>query len=246
MVDMLYLRSLGLVELGAELYEEADAHLRAAVELIERVGIREPAIWRVDGEAIEAALAVGATGRAAALLGRLERRAARSPVPWSVAVGTRCRGLVLAAHGELDGAVTALEDALVAHERCPSPFERGRTLLALGRVRRRLKQKRLARTAFESALSIFEQLGAESWAERTHEELRRVTTRKAAGTLTATERQIARLAAAGLTNQAIAERVFVSRKTVEANLARVYRKLGISSRAQLAHALEQHSASTIS
>jgi DNA-binding NarL/FixJ family response regulator len=73
-----------------------------------------------------------------------------------------------------------------------------------------------------------------------------VTTRKAPETLTATEREIAGLAAAGLTNQMIAERAFVSRKTVEANLARAYRKLGISSRAQLARALEDHRARSIS
>ena len=64
--------------------------------------------------------------------------------------------------------------------------------------------------------------------------------------LTATERQIAGLAADGLTNQAIAEQVFVSRKTVEANLARAYRKLGISSRAQLSRALDELQAQSIS
>ena len=90
------------------------------------------------------------------------------------------------------------------------------------------------------------ELGAALWAERTREELRRVTTRKAPETLTATEREIAVLAADGLTNQAIAERVYVSRKTVEANLARAYRKLGISSRAQLSRALEEQPAQSIS
>ncbi len=73
-----------------------------------------------------------------------------------------------------------------------------------------------------------------------------MTTRKAPETLTATEREIAALAANGLTNRAIAERVYVSRKTVEANLARVYRKLDISSRAQLSRALEEQRARSIS
>ena len=245
-VDMLYLRSLGLVELAAGLYAEADVHLRDATELIERVGIQEPAIWRVDGEAIEAAIAVGELERAEALAARFEQQASRSRIPWSVAVSSRCRGLVVAARGDLDGAAAVLEDALVAHESCPVPFERARTLLALGRIRRRLKQKRLAGEAFNAALAIFEELDAELWAERTRDELRRVTTRKATRTLTETEREIAQLAAAGLTNQAIAERAFVTRKTVEANLARVYRKLGISSRAQLSRALEEHPAQIIS
>ena len=241
-IDMLYVRALGVVELAAGLHEEANAHLAEAIALSEQVGFREPSIWRIDGDAIEAAVAVGEVERAEQLLARFERQAGRSGIPWGLAVSARSRGLVLAARGELDDAASALDEALVAHERCPMPLERARTLLVLGRVRRRLKQKKLARDALETALAIFEELGADLWATRTREELRRVTTRKAPETLTATEREIAVLAAAGLTNQAIAERAFVTRKTVEANLARVYRKLGISARAQLARALDEEPA----
>jgi DNA-binding NarL/FixJ family response regulator len=144
---------------------------------------------------------------------------------------------LLAAQGDLDSAAELLERALVAHERSPVPFERARTLLALGRVRRRLKQKRLAQQALSAALECFEELGSTLWAERARENLRRVTTRRAPEGLNPTEHEIARLAAEGLTNKAIADRVFVSQKTVEANLARAYRKLGITSRAQLERAL---------
>ena len=237
-IDMLYLRSLGMVELAAEHHADADAHLARALTLIEEVGFREPAIWRVEGDAVEAALAVGDLDRSEQLTRRFEQQAARSKIPWSIAVSARCRGLIIAAGGDLSAAALALEGALVAHEGCPMPFERARTLHALGRVRRRLKQKRQARDAFEAALLLFDELGAGLWSERTRDELRRVTTRKAPDALTATERQIAALAADGLTNRAIAERVFVSQKTVEANLARAYRKLGIQTRAQLSRALE--------
>ena len=245
-IDMLYLRSLGIVELAAGQPEDANLHLARALELIEQLGFREPAIWRVEGDAVEAAIAVGELDRAEQLVRSFEQQAERSRIPWSLAVSARCRGLILAACGDLQGAASALEDALVAHERCPMPIERARTLHALGRVRRRLKQKKLARSALEGALLAFDELGAALWAERTREELGRVTTRKATETLTATEREIAVLAADGLTNQAIAERVYVSRKTVEANLARAYRKLGISSRAQLSRALEEQQAQSIS
>jgi DNA-binding CsgD family transcriptional regulator len=118
------------------------------------------------------------------------------------------------------------------------PFERARTLLELGRVQRRRKQKRLARLALEESVAAFDALGAPLWAARGRAELARVTTRRAARGLTATEERIARLAAEGLTNREISERAFVSVNTVEANLTRVYRKLGISSRAQLSRALE--------
>ncbi len=69
-------------------------------------------------------------------------------------------------------------------------------------------------------------------------ELARVNRRTTPAGLTATEEAIARLAAEGLTNKAIALRMFVTVKTVEANLARAYRKMGVSSRAQLARALD--------
>ena len=117
------------------------------------------------------------------------------------------------------------------------PFERARTLLVQGRILRRLKQKREARGALDQALAEFERLGNVTWARTTALELRRVATRRAPDELTPTERRIAELAASGLSNPEISARVYVSRKTVEANLARAYRKLGISSRAQLGQAL---------
>lgn len=119
------------------------------------------------------------------------------------------------------------------------PFERARTLLVQGQVLRRLKRKRKARLALEQARELFEQLGAEPWMTRVDGELQRVSPRRAPDDLSATELKIAELAASGLSNPEIAARVFVSRKTVEANLARAYRKLGISSRAQLHAALHE-------
>ena len=242
----LWSRCLGLAELAAGETGSADRHLTEALEVFERVSFREPAVWRVDGDAIEAALAVGDVDRAEALLTRFEERAARSRIPWSLAVSARCRGLVLAARGELDAAAAALERALAEHERCPMPFERARTLLVQGQLQRRLKQKRQARLSLEEAQALFSRQGAETWAARADDELRRVAVRRAPEELSATELRIARLAADGLSNKAIAEQVFVSVKTVEGNLKRAYRKLGISSRAQLARALDRGDAQAIS
>ena len=119
------------------------------------------------------------------------------------------------------------------------PFERARTLLALGQLLRRRKERRKAREAFQEALAVFEDLGASLWARRARAELARVPIRRAPAELTATEQAIASLAASGLTNRAIAERIYVSPKTVESNLARVYRKLGVGSRAALALAMAE-------
>jgi DNA-binding NarL/FixJ family response regulator len=242
----LWSRCLGLAELATGETVPADRHLAEALEVFEGVAFREPAIWRVEGDAIEAALAVGDVDRAEGLLARLEERAARSRIPWSLAVSARCRGLVLAARGDLDAAAEALDHALAEHEQCPMPLERARTLLVHGRLQRRLKQKRQARLSLVEARELFASRGAETWVARVDEELGRVTVRRAPEELSATELRIAQLAADGLSNQAIAEQVFVSVKTVESNLKRAYRKLGISSRAQLARALDRGDAQAIS
>jgi DNA-binding CsgD family transcriptional regulator len=237
-VAMIWNRCVGLAALAAGEGAEADRHLSRALAELDRVDFREPAVWRVDGDAVEAAIAVGDLDRAESLTARFEERAARSQIPWSLAVSARCRGLLLAARGELEAAAAALELALAEHARSPTPFDHARTLLARGQVLRRLKRKRQARAALEEALAIFARLGAEPWVGRAEDELARVAVRRAPDELSATELRIARLAASGLTNQEIAAQVFLTRKAVEANLARAYRKLGIRSRAQLARALD--------
>jgi DNA-binding CsgD family transcriptional regulator len=228
---------LGFVELCRGDLEAADAHLTLADEASARWA--EPVPFRFHGDQVEAAVALGDLDGAERLVARLESRARAIPRPWISGIAARGRALLLAARGELDGALTALEEAL-AHQAPPTmPFERARTLLELGRLHRRRKEKRLARLALEEAEAVFAAVGAPLFVEAARRELARVATRKAARGLTATEEQIARLAAEGLTNRRIAERSFVSVHTVEANLGRVYRKLGISSRAQLARALDE-------
>jgi DNA-binding CsgD family transcriptional regulator len=238
-VDMLYLRSLGSVELAAGEREAANRDLDRAGRQLEEIGFREPSVWRVEADRIEAAVGIGDIARAERLATRLERQAERSQIPWGLAAAGRCSGILAAARGDAESAAAALARALAAHERCPVPFERARTLLVLGQVHRRAKRKRLAKEALTAALDIFESVRSELWAERARTELQRVATRQAPATLTPTERQIAQLAADGLTNKGIAARMFVSAKTVEANLSRVYRKLGISARTQLGRALAE-------
>ena len=115
------------------------------------------------------------------------------------------------------------------------PFERGRTLLALGASHRRAKQRAVARATLGDALAIFEQLGAALWAAKARAELARIGGRTPAGDeLTVTERRTAELVADGLTNKQIAAALFVTVKTVETQLSRIYLRLDIHSRTQLA------------
>jgi DNA-binding NarL/FixJ family response regulator len=158
----------------------------------------------------------------------LERNGKRLQRPGAIACAVRARALVLAARGQVADAVRVLD----ASPQSPVPLEQARLLLARGRLERRRKQKRAARLSLEQALDLFDEIGARRWAERTRAELSRIKGRDA-GELTVTELRIAQLAASGLTNREIATTAFVSQKTVEANLSRIYRKLGIRSRAEL-------------
>lgn len=235
---------LGFLALSLGDAAGADKHLTRAAEIVEALGHREPARFRFFPDQIEAAIQVGALERAHMLLDAFELRASVFPRPWILATSARCRSLLLAAESQLDTALVASRVALEHHKQLDMPFEHGRTLLVHAQILRRLKQKRLARETLEEALGSFESLGAELWSRKARDELRRVVTRRAPADLSATELRVARLAAAGLTNKAIATEAFMTSKTVEANLTRVYRKLGIHSRAQLGRALDDAAASS--
>ena len=238
-VAILHRQILGFVALSTGDVVEAGEQLEAAAALAESVGARHPLRFRLDGDRAEVALALGETARAHAIVAQLERAGRKAPTPWTLAIGARCRGLLEAAQGDLDAAHGALVRALEEHTRLPMPFERGRTLLVKGQVHHRRKEKRLAHDTLQESLRQFEELGASLWAERARRELNRVgMARRARAELSETERRIARLAADGLSNQEIAQRAFVSVKTVESNLTRVYRKLGVRSRSTLVRALQ--------
>lgn len=185
-------------------------------------------------DVIEALVQLERLAEAEPLITALERNGRRVNRPWMLAVGARSRALLLAAQGDLDGAHAAVSDALAAHQDLPMPFERGRTLLILGQIERRQRKKESASAHLQEALEVFETLGVPLWAQRARAELARssVTPRRD-GQLTPSEQRVAELAASGMKNRDVATALFISPKTVEANLARIYRKLGIKSRAEL-------------
>ncbi|HWC15302.1 MAG TPA: LuxR C-terminal-related transcriptional regulator, partial [Actinomycetota bacterium] len=175
-----------------------------------------------------------------AVLARLEERGNRLPRLWISTTLPRCRALVLSAAGDVPAALTAVEAGVEHPQASELPFELGRTLLVKGQLHRRMKQKRRAKGALTHALEIFKRLGSPPWADRARDEIERLGLRPPAPLdLTPTERRIAELAATGLTNREVAKAAFMSPKTVEANLSRVYRKLGIRSRAELGARMSQ-------
>ena len=225
---------LGFLELSLGDLRAAVSHLRPLPAWLVARGWNEPTdfAW---ANAIEALAGVGELEQAGVYLEQYEARAARADSAWALATAARCRGLLCAGQGELPRAFAAFDDALEQHARMRAPFERARTLLALGSVMRRARQKRATRETLREALAIFEELGARLWADGARDELARISGRRsAAGTLTEAEERVARLASEGQSNKEIAAALYVSVHTVEAHLSRVYRKMGVRSRAELA------------
>ncbi len=182
---------------------------------------------------VESLLALDDRARARLALERLEERGRTFPRRWITATLPRARALVLAADGDFEAAFAAL-DTLDVETASKLPFDLAWTLLVRGRLHRRVKQKRAAADALGQALELFERLGMPAGIERVRAELGRVgLRRRAPDELTASERRVAELIASGLTNREVASAAFMSPKTVQANLTRVYRKLGIRSRAEL-------------
>jgi DNA-binding CsgD family transcriptional regulator len=231
--------ALGVVALARGDAAEAVVQLRALDELKRSSGIREPRVCAHAGDLVESLLAAGDLVGAAEVLGRLDDEGATSGGRSTLAVAARGHAMLLAARGDVAGATAAAERSLELLRELPMPFERGRTLLVLGQVRRRRREKRAARESLHQALEIFEAVRTPDWAARARAELDRVPEHRSDAELTVTEERVARLAAEGLTNQEIAERAFLSPKTVEVNLTRVYRKLGVRRAALAARLAEQ-------
>ena len=223
---------LGLLALTTGDPRAAVSHLARTSEL--RDGLGQVSPRRHDQDLVEALLALGEVAGAGRVVAEMEARAERFRRYSALANAARARALVAAASRDLDGAIEALDRALAAHARAEIPVDRARTLLALGQVHRRRRERTAAKLAFEAALETFVKLGAGPWIERTRDELARTGLRRRAGPgLTETERRVAELSASGMTNRQVAATMFLSRKTIEANLARAYMKLGVGSRAQL-------------
>jgi ATP/maltotriose-dependent transcriptional regulator MalT len=227
--------SEALLELSLGDFPAAGRALEPLIALLEANGVGEPMRAYYLPEAVEVLIGLGEIARAGALLEPFAHRARELDRPWAIAHALRCRSLLAAAQGNLDAALADADEAVQLWHQLEMPLELGRTLITLGQVRRRRRERRAAREALEQAVVLFRDLGARVWAERAAEELRRIPIRRAASKdeLTATEQQVATLAAAGRTNREVAGALHMSPKTVEANLGRIYDKLGIRSRAEL-------------
>jgi len=226
--------ALGFLELSRGDAAAAHSWMAPLAGAVAAMGVGEPGSVRFVPDEIEALLGIGDLEQATALLEAFEARARDLNRTWALAAAARCRALVFAANNDLDAAVRAVDEALEHHRNLGMPLELGRTLLQQGRIHRRRREKRAAKDALHAALDVFEQLGAQLWAARARSELERIGLRPPAShDLTGTESAVARLAAQGRTNREIASTLFLSPKSVDGVILRIYGKLGIRSRAEL-------------
>jgi DNA-binding CsgD family transcriptional regulator len=202
--------------------------------------IPDPARAFFVPDAVEALIALGDLPRAEHLLDVFEEAARRQERRWALMICARCRALLLAERGLLEQASAAASSGVEIGADSELRIEVARTFLVAGQVERRQRHKRAAVDYLQEALDVFEPAGARLWTQRTRAELGRVGLRPAAPAgLTVSERRVAELAGSGRTNREVAAELFMSPKTVEAHLARIYRKLDVRSRAELGAWLER-------
>ncbi|MFI1734753.1 AAA family ATPase [Streptomyces acidicola] len=241
---------LGLSALSYGDYDAAADQLEQTLALATEQGIGNPEVVPFAADLAEAHLRAGNTVRAAEVVTWLEERARETGLASAEAAAARCRGLLASSPEEAEA---HFELALKAHQRTTGPFDWARTLLCEAEVLRRFRRPAAARAPLASALACFERLGAAPWARRAAGELAAAggtltgptSTASASASdlsgaldqLTPQEFQVSRAVARGLNNTEAAASLFVSRKTVEAHLTRIYRKLHVRSRTDLTRLL---------
>ena len=195
--------------------------------------------WSGLLDLVEAAVGSGHANQLVDIIAQVEQIASRSGSPFLDAALACARPLLAGDHA----AETCFVDAL-GHDLTDHPFLHGRTLFSFGRWLRRQRRPADARAPLRQSIERFDTLGATQWSKRARQELRATgvkigpRTPDARDRLTAQELQIAQLAAEGLSNREIGERLFLSHRTVGGHLYRIFPKLEITGRAQLRNALQ--------
>ena len=227
--------ALGVLELSLGRADEVVRLLAPERERLLAAGVGEPGTIRFVPDEIEALVLLGRFDEADARLAWLSERSRSLGRASALVAADRCDGFLHAGRGDGEEALAAFERALAQPGIAAVPFERARTLLGLGAALRRSKQKARARATLQQALGEFEELGAALWAAQARTELGSIGGRAPSESgLTPAETRVAALVAEGKTNREVAAALFVTDHTVEFHLSKIYRKLGVRSRAELA------------
>jgi DNA-binding NarL/FixJ family response regulator len=235
---------LGLLALSEGDAETAAAELAEGARLLHEMGVAHPGEFPALPDAVEALASTGDLELGELLLRRLERQAAALDSGWPDAASGRSRGAFLLARGETEDAAAVLRDAAERFDLLGYRPDAARAVLLCGRALLRGGHRTLAADTLVDARERFAAMGASLWEARAVEELERASPGRAAGMLTENERRVAALVAQGLRNRQIGEELFMSTATVEAHLTRIYRKLGVRSRSELARLIADKAFST--
>lgn len=226
--------ALALLDLGLGRPDEAFVRLQGMVDAAPGAGHPRLAHLAV-ADLVEAAILTGRVDAAETAVASFERWIEHSSPPPMLALLARCRGQLEAG----EAAASQFAEALRLHAGQNRPFDRARTELLYGEALRRARRRLEARAHLRAALETFGRLGAVPWEERAGRELRasgETARKREPGTvdeLTPQELQIARFVGEGATNRQIAAQLFLSPRTVDYHLRKIFRKLEISSRAEL-------------
>ncbi|MEU5403575.1 AAA family ATPase [Streptomyces sp. NPDC005963] len=220
-------------------YAQVVEALAPVVRLPDRTGIDEPGFWPWPDVYANALVMTHRIDEADAFLAPHEDLAARREHRSTQARLGLVRGRITAARGDVAAARMAFETALAHLDGLPLPYDRARVNFAYGQTLRRAGKRRDADTVLKNARDAYRALGARTYTERCDRELQAGGVSTARGglgpsSLTAQEQAVARLVAQGASNQRTASELFISVKTVQYHLTRIYAKLGIRSRGELA------------
>jgi DNA-binding CsgD family transcriptional regulator len=224
---------LGQLELSVDDPAAALHWLEPIADMLQDGGIGEPGALPFTPDLIEAWAATGHLDRAAGRLAWLQDAARRLDHPWARITAGRAEAALRLGQRDPPAAVQAVAAVISEARERRLPFELGRCLLMLGIAQRKARQRRQAAESLDEAAATFGDLGAPRWQALAAAQRARLAPGPDTA-LTPTEQRIADLVAAGHSNPEIAATLYISVKTVEANLTRIYRKLGLRSRVDLA------------
>jgi DNA-binding CsgD family transcriptional regulator len=209
-------------------------HLSAAVSDFDSCGVRDLTARPLRPALLDALIQLGDLPRADHVAAEIVELAERSGRLRGAAEALRARANVAAARGHLDDAAALAASASDAFAQIGLPVERARALVLAGSIARRARRRTEARELLDQAHCEFVRCGALGLLTSVEAEVERLGDRAGADALTRTERTIAALVADGMTNAEVAAQLYVSPRTVEAHLTRIYRKEGVRSRSELA------------
>ena len=210
------------------------------VNIGNEVDISQPGFWPWEDVWAQQLVLSGRIDEADEIVTRTEERAAESGIGSLHAKLAVPRAGILMHRGDIEGGIRRFEEAIDLIETLAMPSYQARILYEYGRVLRRLGRRRQADEIFARAGDVFAAMGATEFVDRCNRERRAGglgTRTTGAGGLTPQEEEIAKLVAEGATNREVARELFLSAKTVEYHLTRVYRKLGVRTRTELPKAL---------